>query len=339
MKQLFIFILLAGSLAAGTIIAQNTAKTKQIYINDVVEFSISVAEIDSVIFTQVETNNAIMHIMRNNVVLFQSAAADIDSIVYYLPEIPVESISLNRTTLSLFAGETFTLTTTVLPENATNRTVTWTSSDTNIAIVDANGKVTAIIEGTAIITAQAGEQTATCEITVKGVLINGVVWATRNVDTPGTFAENPESAGRFFQWGTLNGVTHHWASTGTVTGWNNSTNRVAWTSSNDPCPAGWRVPTESELTNLRNQPNTWTTRNGVNGRVFGTAPNQIFLPAAGSRGSTTGALRDVGTSGNYWSSTQFGIASAWLLWFSSASSSTSDAWSRANGFSLRCVAD
>ena len=106
MKQIFIFILLAGSLLAGTIIAQNTAKTKQIYKAGAVEFSISVAEIDSVIFTQVETNNAVMHIMRNNVAVFQSAAADIDSIVYYLPATPFTQE--NPISVTIYSGETHT---------------------------------------------------------------------------------------------------------------------------------------------------------------------------------------------------------------------------------------
>ena len=351
MKQIFISILLAGSLAAGTIIAQNTAKTKQIFKNGAVEFSISVAEIDSVIFTQVETNNAIMHIMRNDIAVFQSAAADIDSIVYYLPNIPVTSISLNHATFSLFAGETYTLTTTVLPENATNRTVTWTSSDTNIAIVDANGKVTAIIEGTAIITAQAGEKTATCEVRVKnvpadGVLINGIVWATRNVDMPGTFAENPEDAGMFYQWNRPVG----WSSTNPLvssngSSWNSTTPAgTQWVITNDPCPGGWRVPTWAELTILRNQPSVWTTKNGVNGRLFGTAPNQIFLPAADWRSNLGTLVHIVGTTGNYtfgnyWSSTQHSVVSsiAESLQFDSTSTSGWKSPNRAFGYNVRCV--
>ncbi|WP_286030231.1 Ig-like domain-containing protein, partial [Anaerotignum lactatifermentans] len=54
----------------------------------------------------------------------------------------------------------------VSPDNATDRTVTWESNATNIATVDNNGAVTAKVAGTATITAKAGEQTATCKITV-----------------------------------------------------------------------------------------------------------------------------------------------------------------------------
>ena len=78
---------------------------------------------------------------------------------------PVESISLNQTSASLKAGETITLTATVGPDDATDKTVTWTASDETIATV-ANGVVTAKKVGTATITAKAGDKTASCAITV-----------------------------------------------------------------------------------------------------------------------------------------------------------------------------
>jgi len=63
------------------------------------------------------------------------------------------SISLNQSSITLPIGSTQTLTATVLPANASNKTVTWSSSDVNIATVNANGKVTAVSEGLATITA------------------------------------------------------------------------------------------------------------------------------------------------------------------------------------------
>lgn len=65
------------------------------------------------------------------------------------------SIALSQTTAELTAGETLQLTATVQPDNATDRTVTWTSSDPAVATVDANGVVTAHTNGIAIITATA----------------------------------------------------------------------------------------------------------------------------------------------------------------------------------------
>lgn len=79
--------------------------------------------------------------------------------------ISVESITLNKTELSLVKGATETLTATVLPTTATDKAVTWESSDTAVATVE-NGVVTAVAAGKATITAKAGEKTATCAVTV-----------------------------------------------------------------------------------------------------------------------------------------------------------------------------
>ncbi len=81
--------------------------------------------------------------------------------------IPVASISLNKKSLALNMNESETLTATVTPTDATNKTVTWQSSDESVATVDADGKVTAHAPGTATITATAGGQSATCTVTVK----------------------------------------------------------------------------------------------------------------------------------------------------------------------------
>ncbi|MBR3990057.1 MAG: Ig-like domain-containing protein, partial [Bacteroidales bacterium] len=80
--------------------------------------------------------------------------------------VAVTSIALNKTSLSLKEGESETLVATVSPDNATDKTVTWSSTNTSIATVDASGRVTAIKEGTATITAKAGDKSATCSVTV-----------------------------------------------------------------------------------------------------------------------------------------------------------------------------
>lgn len=79
--------------------------------------------------------------------------------------ISVESITLNKTQLSLAKGATETLAAIVLPTTATDKAVTWKSSDTAVATVE-NGVVTAVAAGNATITAKAGEKTATCVVTV-----------------------------------------------------------------------------------------------------------------------------------------------------------------------------
>lgn len=80
-------------------------------------------------------------------------------------EVPVESIELDRNKLELVIDENTRLTATVLPANATDKTVTWTSSDDGIASVE-DGIVTALAGGEACITATAGDKTATCTVTV-----------------------------------------------------------------------------------------------------------------------------------------------------------------------------
>ena len=84
------------------------------------------------------------------------------------PAVPVQSVSLDKTTLDLNIGENATLVATVLPENADNKTVTWSSSNTAVATVDATGKVTAVAAGEAVITVTTadGNKTATCTVKV-----------------------------------------------------------------------------------------------------------------------------------------------------------------------------
>lgn len=80
--------------------------------------------------------------------------------------IPVEQVILDQSTLSLTTGGTAALQASVLPADATEPRVTWTSSDQTVAVVDQAGLVTAVGPGTATITARAGEASAACTVTV-----------------------------------------------------------------------------------------------------------------------------------------------------------------------------
>lgn len=93
--------------------------------------------------------------------------------------IAVQSVTLNETSLTLEPGETRTLTATVLPLNADNRYVTWSSSDVDVVGVIWDGTITAYNEGIAIITAQSGDRMAYCTVTVKRQPV-GVNWITLN---------------------------------------------------------------------------------------------------------------------------------------------------------------
>ncbi len=80
-------------------------------------------------------------------------------------QVPVQSITMSKTSLSLAAGDSATLTATINPANATDKTVTWTSSNVSVASVK-NGVVTAAKAGNTVITAKAGGKIATCNVTV-----------------------------------------------------------------------------------------------------------------------------------------------------------------------------
>ena len=84
-------------------------------------------------------------------------------------DIHVESVSVSPTSGEIFKGETLQLTATVLPANADNKNVTWSSSKSSVASVNADGVVSGVGVGEAVITATTvdGSKTATCTITVK----------------------------------------------------------------------------------------------------------------------------------------------------------------------------
>ena len=91
------------------------------------------------------------------------------------PTVAVTGVSLNKTSLSFTGtGSSQTLTATVSPSNATNKTLTWSSSNTSVATVS-NGVVKAVGFGTATITAKSNNgKTASCKVTVNPITVTGV---------------------------------------------------------------------------------------------------------------------------------------------------------------------
>ena len=118
-------------------------------------------------------------------------------------KVNVESIALNENTLTLYTNrdpKTAALTATVSPDNATDKTVAWTSADEKVATVE-NGVVTAVGNGTTTITAQAGDKTAVCTVTVstRSSSSGGSSSPSYSVTTPsktenGTVTVSPRSA-------------------------------------------------------------------------------------------------------------------------------------------------
>ncbi|MBO4832110.1 MAG: Ig-like domain-containing protein, partial [Oscillospiraceae bacterium] len=122
--------------------------------------------------------------------------------------VAVEGITLDPTSLEVPVNRSSTITATVLPENADDKNVTWTSSDESIATVDANGRVRGVAEGTAVITATTndGGYTATCTVTVTpssspgtGYIITIGDYALSDIDSPDTLV----NSGRYYYTGLL----------------------------------------------------------------------------------------------------------------------------------------
>ena len=102
-----------------------------------------------------------------------SAATDVEIWAMFtpigvpLPDTPITSVSITPSSgFEIIAGGGWSLTATVLPTYATNRNVTWSSSNTAVATVDANGRVTAVAPGTATITVRTAVSNRTASITV-----------------------------------------------------------------------------------------------------------------------------------------------------------------------------
>ncbi len=85
------------------------------------------------------------------------------------PKPTVSGLTLDYTSITITEGETFTLTATVTPDNATNKTVSWTTSDAAVATVS-DGKVYAVKGGEATITAKAGDKNTECKVSVKPII-------------------------------------------------------------------------------------------------------------------------------------------------------------------------
>ncbi len=283
--------------------------------------------------------------------------------------VPVASIEIPHT-LDLIAGRTTTLSATVSPSTATYKGLTWSSSDDSIATVDASGKVTAVSIGKATITAYSADAATTgaCEVSVTEApkpqavdlgLPSGLKWASWNVG-----ASAPEEYGDYFAWGetvpkeVYDWSTYKWCNgaLGKLTKY--CTDSSCWDSAGPMdnkttldldddaahinCGGSWRMPTDAEWTELReNCTWTWTTQNGVNGRrvTSKTNSNSIFLPAAGRRYFTY--LYNAGSCGYYWSSSlnTDNPNGAWYVYFNSDDVNRSIDLYRFFGFSVRPVSE
>ena len=255
--------------------------------------------------------------------------------VRVMESIPVSSIELNQTELTVRVGQTLQLTATVKSENATNKVVVWSSSDTEIAKVDQTGKVVALAPGTCTITCSATDGSgvkAECLMTLEDtdysgtlnghdyvdlVLPSGTLWATCNVG-----ANSPEEYGDYFAWGETEPKSDYSWSTykycngteNTITKycagafWGTIDNLTELEPSDDAAIACWGIEWQmpsleqcNELINSSYTTTTWTNLNGVQGMTITSKcnGNSIFLPAAGYQNATS--LNSASNYGEYWS--------------------------------------
>ena len=114
--------------------------------------------------------------------------------------------------------------------------------------------------------------------------------------------------------------------------WRSPQNDVLWQGVNgvsNPCPAGYRLPTNAELDEERM---TWSSN-----KAAGAFASPLKLPVAGFRSNSSGSLSNLGSTGAYWSSSVNSTVSRYLL-FDSILATTSTS-SRAYGLSVRCIKD
>jgi uncharacterized protein YjdB len=148
--------------------------------------------------------------------------------------IPVTGVSLDKTELELTKGETATLTATVAPEDATDKSLTWNSLYPEIASVDDNGKITALEPGNTQITVRTndGGKTATCKLTVKPVEVTGITVSPATLTVKEghtgqlTATIAPAEADQTVEWASMDSKIATVDADGVVTGVKSGTTRI-----------------------------------------------------------------------------------------------------------------
>lgn len=179
------------------------------------------------------------------------------------------------------------------------------------------------------------------------IKFKGTAWADGNLTyNSGTYAiaATPEyysatwNGGDYWNWCVLDPTNY--------TGYGSSYDYAT----NDPCrlvtPTGtWRMPTKAEFEELTGRGSVAGTRNGTQGRYFGTTsvaavtarPDEyVFLPSAGYRNSSTQNLNDSGMMGRYWSASPEGSSAGQFMGFDAGYLFTGGINGN-TGFSIRCV--
>lgn len=317
--------------------------------------------------------------------------------------IPVTSISIQAEKTKFLVDETLSLSVIIIPSDATNQDVIWSSDNPTVASINQAGLLTTHSKGTAIISARTDGVVGNYEIQViealyyideygvnhgRGIFLGNNVWAPVNCgykaptyDNDNNIIDKGYPYGKHYQWGRQYGqglsgeydndvieitpgrvsleggqhksnankfymkydVTGDWLATLNNKLWNNKTNTSPEKGQFDPCPEGWRIPTDQEMKELiLNSSGVVTLDNGQTGIYFSGLYNYsstvpcIFLPMSGWRRSLDGEVSGINRFGNYWTSTVDSWNVKELILSSDFEINLTD---RANGLSVRCIQD
>ncbi|MDG1810564.1 MAG: FISUMP domain-containing protein [Polaribacter sp.] len=217
------------------------------------------------------------------------------------------------------------------------------------AIANASPVPSSVLELQAIVDAvNLGKDMTT--IVVGVISSTGNVWMDRNLGATqvAISATAADAYGHLYQWGrAADGHQVRTSSTavgpvasgsaganfikGSNMNWLSTQDDTLWQSKkNNPCPPGYKVPTESEF---ELEINVFTSGKK---NLEGAFESVLKLPAAGMRDKTDALLAEVGVSGNYWTSTTSGEGAVAVL-FSDSFASSSGAFIRSDGLSVRCI--
>lgn len=165
-------------------------------------------------------------------------------------------------------------------------------------------------------------------------------WITQNLGASNQASSATDateaSAGWYWQFNRKQGYKHDGTNRTPNTTWISSIDESSdWLPANDPCTillgTGWRIPTKTEWENADNT-GGWDSYTETYNSV-------LKLHAAGYLSNSDGSLGNRGSTGNYWSSTQYSSTFGWRLYFNSGSSNMNSYHRKAIGFSLRCLRD
>lgn len=208
---------------------------------------------------------------------------------------------------------------------------------------------------TTTITANTSNCCASATAPVNVTSASGAIWMDRNLGATqvATSASDANSYGDAYQWGrctdghesrtsgttsTLSGTDTpghaNFITSGAPNDWRNPQNDNLWqgvNGINNPCPSGYRIPTIAE----------WETErlNFPTNNASGAYNSLLKLPSAGWRGATNGVFNNVGSVGDYWSSTVNGTTVSPMYFTGSNVFTLGSSTSRGNGMSARCIQD